>query len=447
MTQPAPARPFPGTAHPFLENDVPFGSLLMGKRIGVSTRAAHFECFCDGRPAHAKVFLLPDHANLKGVAAWAKLNERGLLRLYSAARVDGHDVEVSERLDGTPLSALAKPLSADHARRLVDDIGGALLALHGAGYVHGGVCPSNILFSRRGFVLAGTGSLCKTGTPRPQTDGRTPFDPPVTRVAAPDQDVFSLALTVWYALGLYSGKRAGYAQMIAFTLAPGFLDTFASPYNSLMDERLFRFLKCALTGTEKSRIAALRVWRAGGAIPLEPEREYCLPALRQRLDALFLEIVCKFGVAALRAFRPEELDYDAADNPGALRAVIRRAEAVRISGGKPGDFETNLDRTNIRAAVIKGIVSDFPASARARRVPASVREALPPGCLYCVSREEFHTYCADVRHSIALAAQARRERAALAGHILLVAGKVVLVVVGGALGLVILAIAAAISML
>ncbi len=155
-------------------------------------------------PAHARRRLLLE-ARLRA----ANLHP-AVLPLYRLLRTAAGPALVGPWVPGTPLTAhigQGQPAPASLAVALAEEIGGALDALHAAGWWHGDVSPANVLVGRDGhLVLIDFGAARRLG--RRPFDGRVLFTTPLVtapevwanRPVGPQSDLYSLAVLLYAAL-------------------------------------------------------------------------------------------------------------------------------------------------------------------------------------------------------------------------------------------------------
>ncbi len=100
-------------------------------------------------------------------------------------------------------------VATDDALRLVEDVGGALAALHGAGHAHRDVTPGNVILGPRGAVLADLGLAHRLEGEADLTDpgslaGTPAYLPPEALGAGgrpgPPGAVYMLTVLLWHCL-------------------------------------------------------------------------------------------------------------------------------------------------------------------------------------------------------------------------------------------------------
>jgi tRNA A-37 threonylcarbamoyl transferase component Bud32/SAM-dependent methyltransferase len=135
---------------------------------------------------------------------------RAVLPLYQLRRTAAGPVLVGPWVPGTPLAARigqGAPVPASLALTLAEEIGGALDALHAAGWWHGDVSPANVLLGADGRpLLIDFGAARRLG--RRPFDGRVLFTTPLVtapevwanRPVRPQSDLYSLAVLLYAAL-------------------------------------------------------------------------------------------------------------------------------------------------------------------------------------------------------------------------------------------------------
>jgi tRNA A-37 threonylcarbamoyl transferase component Bud32/ubiquinone/menaquinone biosynthesis C-methylase UbiE len=135
---------------------------------------------------------------------------RAVLPLYQLRHTVVGPALVGPWVPGTPLASRigrGKPAPPSLAVALVEEIGGALDALHGAGWWHGDVSPANVLVGADGhLVLIDFGAARRLG--RRPVDDRVLFTTPLVtapevwakRPVRPQSDLYSLAVLLYAAL-------------------------------------------------------------------------------------------------------------------------------------------------------------------------------------------------------------------------------------------------------
>ena len=199
------------------------GTVFAGHRIetvigrggmGVVYRARH--CRLD-RVAAVKVMAPELHEDaaarqrfVEEAAVAAAIEHPNIVPVHDAGEADGVAYLAMRYVHGADLYVTARgcvPLMARQAAAIVADVGDALDALHGAGYVHRDVKPRNVLIGRDGHVFLGDFGLAH----RVDGDARTASRRAGTvDYAAPEQirgghadaraDVYGLGCLLFFAL-------------------------------------------------------------------------------------------------------------------------------------------------------------------------------------------------------------------------------------------------------
>ncbi len=135
---------------------------------------------------------------------------RAVLPLYQLRRTAAGPVLVAPWVAGAPVAARigqGVPAPASLALALADEIGGALDALHAAGWWHGDVSPANVLLGADGRpLLIDFGTARRLG--RRPFEGRVLFTTPLVTApevwanqpVRPQSDLYSLAVLLYTAL-------------------------------------------------------------------------------------------------------------------------------------------------------------------------------------------------------------------------------------------------------
>jgi TonB family protein len=171
-------------------------------------------------------------ARLAGWAAAFRIAHPRLLRVLHTGRcaLDGSEVIycVTELAEEVLVEILPdRPLTADETREMLAPILDALEALHGRGYVHGRLKPSNILVVADNLKLSADCSpvaLAKTASP---VVARGIYDAPeLSRaVYSPAADVWSLGMTIVAALNQRSpawDRESGFEPVVRPALVAPF---------------------------------------------------------------------------------------------------------------------------------------------------------------------------------------------------------------------------------
>jgi serine/threonine protein kinase len=182
--------------------------------MGVVYRARHRRL---GRVAALKVVAPELHADaaaqrrfLEEAAVAAAIEHPNIVPVHDAGEARGVAYLAMRYVQGADLFVTARgcaPMTARHAAAIVADVGNALDAIHGAGYVHRDVKPRNVLIGEHGHVFLGDFGLA-----RPVAgDGDTTWSRAGTvDYAAPEQirgeqadaraDVYGLGCLLFFAL-------------------------------------------------------------------------------------------------------------------------------------------------------------------------------------------------------------------------------------------------------
>jgi len=172
-------------------------AVFLTERSGGSQKAAiKLVPAQDGRQEHFDAT-----AQLSRWAGAARLSRPHLIRLFEYGRYQIDDTRllyvVMEYAEENLAEILPlRPLSADEASEMLRPTAEALASLHQAGFVHGGIKPSNIMAAGDQLKISADG-LCKIGE---RDDARPPsaYDAPELATTRPSTaaDVWSLGMTL-----------------------------------------------------------------------------------------------------------------------------------------------------------------------------------------------------------------------------------------------------------
>src|SRR5277367_4812758 len=145
--------------------------------------------------------LLDADAQLAHWEIAAKLSHPNLMHLFGGGRC---------QIDGTPILYLVmeyadenlaqilplRPLAPEEAEQMLPPAAEALAFLHGSGFVHGRIKPSNIMAANERLKISADG-LRKSGEPRFPSEP-SPYDAPevFTTGLSPAADMWSLGMTL-----------------------------------------------------------------------------------------------------------------------------------------------------------------------------------------------------------------------------------------------------------
>jgi TonB family protein len=182
------------------------GRFPLHEWLGGSETSGVFLTELDGSQK-AAIKLIPassDQAD-KLIATWnstATLSHPHLMRIfhYGRAQVDGTSVAyiVTERADEVLSQIIPeRPLTPEETREMLNPVLDALSFLHGKGFVHGHLKPSNILVVNDQLKLSVDGLLA-AGRDHKRPPVRTIYDAPEasTSPASPANDTWSLGITL-----------------------------------------------------------------------------------------------------------------------------------------------------------------------------------------------------------------------------------------------------------
>lgn len=278
-------------------------------------------------------------------------------------------------LDGGSLATRALPLHPAEALAVVEQIGGALDALHAAGWIHGDVSAGNVLFTPDGHaVLADFGSARRAGSrAHAGRGGRA-----VTLAVSPGV----VAPEVWRGERL-SGRTDLYSLGVLLYL----MLTGGYPFDAA-DVQALPAMHCEMPVPSP---------RGRGA-PIGPVTEAALlRALAKRPDERFgsgAELAAAVRAAMLEdgvLRRPVDTRDDAPADPAAFGRAAVQAAGERLE--RFADTLTETERRALSALLEQARTSDARAIAALTGLTASVFG--PPACLLALEETGVATVLAE----------------------------------------------------
>ncbi|WP_428423605.1 serine/threonine protein kinase [Methylibium sp.] len=194
-------------------------------------------------PAHAALWEEGLQAYLQESELLARPLHPALVRIGAVWQLRGTAYRLWPRVEGRTLAelcaAMSEPPTEDWLRRLLMPLLDALESLHEAGWVHGNVCPGQILVQADGApmlldtaaVRTAIGSRMPQRGAWPQVDFRPPelTEPPGEHAAGPWSDLYSLAAVARFCMngpGGTPGVPQQTGPLAAGRYASGFVAAF-----------------------------------------------------------------------------------------------------------------------------------------------------------------------------------------------------------------------------
>ena len=184
------------------EGQIIAGQFELRVYLGGSERACVFEAERDGQPVAIKLIRVNETQARDHLLRWAQtanLSHPHLLQMFETGRCRIGDADlvyaVMERADETLAEILPqRALTPTEAGEMLPPVLGALTYLHGQGFSHGSIRPSNILAIGERVKISSDG-ICPIGTPQSRS---SPYDAPELARTGRSQaaDVWSLGLTL-----------------------------------------------------------------------------------------------------------------------------------------------------------------------------------------------------------------------------------------------------------
>jgi TonB family protein len=221
------------------EGQIVNGVFRLGQYLGGGERSAIFLVEDAQRePQRAAIKLVPSDAGNAELqlSRWeeaAQLSHPHLMRLFEMGRCQLRDTEVlylvMEYAEENLSQVLVdRPITPAEAREMLEPTLDALAYVHGKGFVHGHIKPSNIMAVRNELKLS-SDRLCRIGASGVARATPDAYDPPELDfgIVAPAGDTWSLGVTLVEALTQHVPvwERTGHAEPdIPHTLPAPFLD-------------------------------------------------------------------------------------------------------------------------------------------------------------------------------------------------------------------------------
>jgi hypothetical protein len=213
------------------------GKFTLREWLGGSERGAVFRTELEGpRAEKAAIKLIPADAADAGVryASWAssmKLSHPHLMSVFRFGRcqIDGLSLiyAVTEFADEVLAQVLPdRPISPDEAQEMLDPVVDALSYLHGRGFVHGYLKPTNIMVVDNRLKIPGD-NVRLAGNSRKSASALSAYDAPelVSRPISPPADLWSLGVTLVEAL-----TQREPAVGPAAPFEPGVIESIPQPF-------------------------------------------------------------------------------------------------------------------------------------------------------------------------------------------------------------------------
>ncbi len=338
------------------------GRFTLRQELGGSDHSAVFLTErSDREPRTAAIKLIPsspheDDARLARWAAAAKLDHPHLMRLFESGRceLDGarYLFVVMEYAEEDLSQILPqRPLTAEEASDVLQPTAEALAYLHGAGFVHGHIRPSNILAVDNHLKLSADG-LRKQGEAI-ESHRLTVYDAPEVSAAglSPEADVWSLGVTLVTTLTQYPPDftNANPPQAIVPETVPQPLREIAR--TCLMSEPRQR---CTVADIQK---------RLQAPAPRIPEKVAATPANKSSKRSMVLPAVIVIVVLAILGVRAF-LTRQPALPPPADHAAQPVAAPIAKSSPAPVSPAQNQAKGTVRGKLANQVLPNVSHGAR-----------------------------------------------------------------------------------
>ncbi|SPF43146.1 putative Non-specific protein-tyrosine kinase [Candidatus Sulfotelmatobacter kueseliae] len=303
-------------------------------------------------------------AAIKLIAADAGNAERQLSRWRAAAQLSHpHLIRIFEadrcQLNGSPLLYAVmeyadedlsqilpqRPLTPEEVADLLPPSLEALSYLHGKGFVHGGIKPSNILAVGEQIKLSAdqVTSLGEMHS-RPRRDV---YDPPEKEagIVSPAGDLWSLGITLLAVLTQKTPSSAEEAQV------PGLLEKMPEPFRGIARECLHLDPKrrCSIAQIEARLAPAAR------SVPVQPQ--LALPGPQRSMNKGMITV----AVAVVALLIGLVVFYPRGENtPGRESTSEQTAPVTKASTPQPGE---PLKQAVSQGEVLHQVLPDIPQSA------------------------------------------------------------------------------------
>jgi TonB family protein len=303
-------------------------------------------------------------AVIKLIAADAGNAERQLSRWRAAAQLSHpHLIRIFEadrcQLNGSPLLYAVmeyadedlsqilpqRPLTPEEVADLLPPSLEALSYLHGKGFVHGGIKPSNILAVGEQIKLSAdqVTSLGEMHS-RPRRDV---YDPPEKEagIVSPAGDLWSLGITLLAVLTQKTPSSAEEAQV------PGLLEKMPEPFRGIARECLH------LDPKRRCSIAQIqaRLAPAARSVPVQPQPALPGPQRSMNKGMITVAVAVVALLIGLVVFYPR-----GKNTPGRESTSEQTAPVTKASTPQPGE---SLKQAVSQGEVLHQVLPDIPQSA------------------------------------------------------------------------------------
>ena len=339
------------------EGQVVDGKFPLRQWLGASDHSTVFLTERGGSSQKAAIKLIPANTlNVDQLARWRpalRLSHPHLLRLFDMGRCEIEGVQllyvVMEYADEDLSQILPqRPLSTTELGDLLSPALDALLYLHGKGFVHGAIKPSNIQAADDQLKLS-VDRLYPAGQLSDKVQARTVYDAPelATEALTPAADLWSLAVTMVEALTQHPPVPLG-------TREPVVPETVPEPFRNIARACLRRDPK------QRPSISDIRGRLQPGSIPATVEPP--LPAGRKPPNwHILVPVIAAIILVALLVPMLTRRSRPATTAPKIERTEAPPKSAPTPSAKPPEKFSK---ATSSQGEVARQVLPEGPRSAR-----------------------------------------------------------------------------------
>ena len=295
------------------------GGFPLLKFVGSSEASAVFRTERNGAPAAIKLLPLTGEAAAAQLARWEKassLSHPHLSPLYEHATAkteDGTLIYLVTEYADEVLSQVDRPLTSSEALDMLAPALNALAYLHGKGFAHGRLKPSNILAIDDRLKLSGDSPL-KIGERHAHSAMPQPYDAPEIeqKGVSPAADVWSLGMTL---VEVLTQTRPTWDSN-----GPRLPETLPEQFREIARKCLRQ------DPAQRASVSELSEWLQAGANPLPAPSS----ARRFLIPGIAAVVVIAAGAIAIPYFNSSDSKAPAAETPAPAATSTTPTSAARV---------------------------------------------------------------------------------------------------------------------